>query len=70
MFFASTVVMQFKQGSNRNQTSFTTLDQQVTANNAVRIIDAFVDKLDLQKLGLSKLIIKAKAVRPLLHKCC
>jgi len=46
MFFASTVVMQFKQGTNRNQTSFTTLEQQVTANNAVRIIDFFADKIN------------------------
>lgn len=64
MFFASTVVMQFKQGTNRNQTSFTTLDQQVTANNAVRIIDAFVDKLDLQKLGLSNTNHKSEGRPP------
>ncbi len=43
MFFAFIIVMQFKQGINRHQTSFITLDQQVTADNAVRIIDAFVD---------------------------
>jgi hypothetical protein len=64
MSFVSIVVMQFKQGSNRNQTSFTTLDQQVTANNAVRILDAFVDKLDLQKLGLSNINHKCEG-RPL-----
>ncbi|MFC0771934.1 transposase [Terrimonas alba] len=64
MFFASTVVMQFKQGTNRNQTSFTTLDQQVTANNAVRIIDAFVDKLDLQKLGLINTVHKSEGRPP------
>ena len=56
--------MQFKQGTNRNQTSFTTLDQQVTANNAVRIIDALVDKLDLQKLGLSNTIHKSEGRPP------
>lgn len=64
MFFASTVVMQFKQGTNRNQTSFTTLDQQVRDNNAVRIIDAFVDKLNLQKLGLSNTVHKSEGRPP------
>jgi transposase len=64
MFFAATVVMQFKQGTNRNQTSFTTLDQQVAADNAVRIIDAFVDKLDLQKLGLSNINHKSEGRPP------
>lgn len=64
MFFAFIVVMQFKQGTNRNQTSFTTLDQQVTANNAVRIIDAFVDKLDLQQLGLSNTVHKSEGRPP------
>ena len=56
--------MQFKQGTNRNQTSFTTLDQQVKANNAVRIIDAFVDKFDLQKLGLSNTVHKSEGRPP------
>ena len=64
MFFAFIVVMQFKQGTNRHQTSFTTLDEQVTADNAVRIIDAFVDKLDLQKLGLSNTIHKSEGRPP------
>ena len=64
MFFAFIVVMPFKQGTNRNQTSFTTLDQQVTNDNPVRIIDAFVDKLDLQKLGLSNAIHKSEGRPP------
>lgn len=64
MFFAFIVVMQFKQGINRHQTSFNTLDQQVTADNAVRIIDAFVDKLDLQKLGLSNTVHKSEGRPP------
>jgi len=37
--FASLVVMQFKQGTNRHQTCFITLDQQVSTNNPVRLID-------------------------------
>ena len=43
--------MQFIQGNNRNQTFFTTLDERVSSDNAVRLMDAFVDKLDLKKLG-------------------
>ena len=45
--------MQFIQGNDRYQTFFTTLEQQVSADNPVRLIDAFVDKLDLQKLGFT-----------------
>jgi len=37
--------MQFIQGKDRHQTYFTTADEQITADNAVRLIDAFVDKL-------------------------
>ena len=43
--------MQFIQGNNRYQTFFITLEEQVSADNAVRLMDAFVDKLDLKKLG-------------------
>lgn len=43
--------MQFIEGNICNQTYFATLDDQVSADNQVRLIDAFVDKLDLQKLG-------------------
>jgi len=45
--------MQYIQGNNRNQTYFITLDDQLAADNPVRLIDAFVDKLDLQKLGFT-----------------
>ena len=34
--------MQFIQGKNRNQTFFSTLDDQVMADNPVRLIDAFI----------------------------
>jgi hypothetical protein len=46
--------MQFIQGSNRSQTYFATLEGQVSTDNPVRLIDAFIDKLDLQKLGFIK----------------
>jgi hypothetical protein len=38
--------------NTRHQPYFTTPDEQVSAENAVRLMDAFVDKLDLQKLGI------------------
>ena len=41
--------MQFIQGQHRHQTYFATLEDQVASDNAVRLIDAFIDKLDLQK---------------------
>ena len=46
--------MQYIQGSSRHQTYFASLDEQVGADNGVRLIDAFIDKLDLQKSGFSK----------------
>ena len=56
--------MQFIQGNNRNQTYFSTLEDQVSADNAVRLIDAFIDKLHpiaigLEKLGFSKSMPKS-----------
>lgn len=48
--------MQFIQGQQRNQTYFATLDDNVSPDNAVRLIDAFIDKLDLQKIGFSKTV--------------
>lgn len=48
--------MQFITGQHRQQTYFATLDDQVSADNAVRLMDAFIDKLDLQKLGFSKTV--------------
>jgi len=45
--------MQFIQGNNRHQSYFTTPGHQVSADNAVRLIDAFIDKLDLKKLGFT-----------------
>ena len=60
--------MQFIQGNNRHQTFFSTLDDQVAADNPVRLIDAFIDKLDLQKLGFTKTYIKVKAALPSPYK--
>ena len=46
--------MQFIQGQPRHQTYFATLEDQVAADNPVRLIDVYIDKLDLQKLGFQK----------------
>ena len=54
--------MQFIQGTNRHQTFFTTLEDNVSTDNTVRLIDAFIDKLDVEKLGCAKTLHKEKAV--------
>lgn len=56
--------MQFIQGADRHQTYFATLDDQVSADNAVRLIDAFIDKLDLQKLGFTGIVYKSEGRPP------
>ena len=56
--------MQFITGNNRHQTYFSTLEAQVAADNPVRLIDAFIDKLDLQKLGFTKTILKEQGRPP------
>ena len=39
--------MQFIQGNNLHQSYFTTPDDQVSADNAARLMDVFIDKLNL-----------------------
>src|ERR1700710_1486219 len=56
--------MQFIQGDNRYQTFFITLEEQISADNAVRLMDAFVDKLDLGKLGFTNTIHKSEGRPP------
>jgi transposase len=54
----------FIEGTNRSQSYFSTLEAQVSAGNAVRLMDAFIDKLDLEKLGFSKPIHKSEGRPP------
>jgi transposase len=56
--------MQYIQGNNRHQTYFSTLEEQVSADNAVRLMDAFIDKLDLQKLGFTGTVHKSEGRPP------
>jgi transposase len=56
--------MQYITGSNRHQTVFTTLEEQVSAENAVRLIDAFVEKLDVLKLGFGTSALKTEGRPP------
>ncbi|MBK8608423.1 MAG: hypothetical protein IPL84_00260 [Chitinophagaceae bacterium] len=55
--------MQFIQGQPRQQTYFSTLEDQVAADNPVRLIDAFIDKVDLQQLGFKKQYSKQRVAR-------
>jgi transposase len=52
--------MQNIQGTSRHQSYFSTLDNQVSQDNVVRIIDLFVEKIDLVKLGFSSLVQKSE----------
>ena len=56
--------MQFIPGSNRHQSYFSTLEDQVSADNAVRLIDAFIDKLDLYQLGFTNTVHKCEGRPP------
>ena len=46
--------MKIIKGTSRQQIQFSSLDELIAADNPVRILDAFVDKLDLQQLGIKK----------------
>ena len=46
--------MNFKSGISREQLSMMSLDLFIAKDNAVRLIDMFVEKIDLGELGFSK----------------
>jgi transposase len=56
--------MQFITGNNRQQTFFSTLEDQVATDNPVRLIDAFIDKLDLAKMGFTNTVHKTEGRPP------
>ncbi|HYM93849.1 MAG TPA: hypothetical protein VET23_06905 [Chitinophagaceae bacterium] len=44
--------MKIIQGRSRRQMQFSSLDDLIGTDNPVRIIDAFVEKLDVKQLGI------------------
>ena len=56
--------MQFIQGNN-HQTYFSTLEDQVSADNPVRPMNALINKLDLQNLGFTGTVHKSEAIKKL-----
>jgi hypothetical protein len=47
-------------GLSRHQVAFGSPEESVSAENPVRVIDAFVDKLDLNQLGFVQREIKSE----------
>ena len=39
-------------GIDRHQNIFTDLERQISKDNVIRVIDAFVDKMDLKQLDI------------------
>src|SRR4051794_7672723 len=58
--------MNFKQGTAREQISMLSVDTLIMSDNPVRVIDLFVELLDLNKLGFSNTICKQEG-RPPFH---
>ena len=56
--------MHYQTGINRHQSYFSTLDNQIAADNPVRLIDAFVEKLELVKLGFTVRVLKSEGRPP------
>jgi transposase len=57
--------MKIIQGTSRQQMQFSSLDDFVSTENPVRIIDAFVEKLDLKKIGIGE--TKRQKKQPATH---
>lgn len=55
-------------GKDRQQLSFSSLEDRILSDNAVRFIDAFVEKIDLQKLGVAVSTIKEEGRPRFLEK--
>ena len=56
-------------GNNRHKTFFSSLEKQVAADNPVRLIDAFINKLDLEKMGFTKRIHKIEGREFYIYSC-
>ncbi len=56
--------MGFIKGNNRRQSYFSTLEDQVAPDNPVRLMDGFIDKLDLGQLGFTGNVYKSEGRPP------
>ena len=56
--------MSYKQGIAREQMSMFSLDCVITADNPVRLIDLFVEQLDLAKIGFTKTVLNKEGCPP------
>ena len=56
--------MQFITGNKRHQTFFSRLEDQVADDNPVSLIDAFIDKPDLTKMGITNTVHKSEGRPP------
>ena len=61
----------FIEGEARSQSTLfpEVLDDYIAENNPVRVIDVFVDELDLGQLGSEGVEPQATG-RPTIHQCC
>jgi len=52
--------MNYQQGKSREQMSMMSLEGEISTDNPIRVIDLFVDQLDLSKLGFNKISFKSE----------
>ena len=57
--------MQHKTGTDRNQIQFMSLNDWVSEDNPVRVIDAFAGSLSLQELGFTHAVLKSARLMPI-----
>lgn len=56
--------MQHKTGKDRNQIQFISMNDWISEDNPVKVIDAFVDSLSLRELGFSHAVVKSEGCPP------
>jgi hypothetical protein len=66
------IMKRFIEGETRTQVTLLPkcLDDYVAEENPVRVVDVFVDELDLGALGLKVLIQLQRGVWPTIHRSC
>ncbi|CAN5916868.1 hypothetical protein BH11BAC7_BH11BAC7_32500 [soil metagenome] len=57
---------QYIQGENRNQMNFSTLEDSINVDNPVRVIETFVNALDMKRIGIKENNLKTEG-RPPFH---